>query len=131
MRLCFLKCVVAIGVLAGGPTSADAFYRSNPADALAPHILPAAMCGFSCRTGGRYIPGPPSVCLERGLNYCGSSREPPPPAFRGGGGPGIEFRFGDRGVGVAPVPGRGGGGGCRTVTIERDDGSVSRIRRCD
>ena len=27
--------------------------------------------------------------------------------------------------------GYGGGGGCRTVTIERDDGSVSRVRRCD
>ena len=24
-----------------------------------------------------------------------------------------------------------GGGGCRTVTIERDDGTVRRIRRCD
>ena len=24
-----------------------------------------------------------------------------------------------------------GGGGCRTVTIERDDGTVKRIRRCD
>jgi hypothetical protein len=23
------------------------------------------------------------------------------------------------------------GGGCRTVTIERDDGSMKRIRRCD
>ena len=23
------------------------------------------------------------------------------------------------------------GGGCRTVTIERDDGSVKRIRKCD
>jgi hypothetical protein len=26
---------------------------------------------------------------------------------------------------------RGYSGGCRTVTIERDDGSVRRIRRCD
>jgi hypothetical protein len=26
---------------------------------------------------------------------------------------------------------RGRFGGCRTVTIERDDGSVRRIRRCD
>lgn len=25
----------------------------------------------------------------------------------------------------------GFGGGCRTVTIERDDGSMKRIRRCD
>jgi hypothetical protein len=26
---------------------------------------------------------------------------------------------------------RGYHGGCRTVTIERDDGSVRRVRRCD
>jgi hypothetical protein len=42
---------------------------------------PAAVCGFSCRGGGRYIPGPPSVCFARGLNYCGPSRGyggPPP-----------------------------------------------------
>jgi hypothetical protein len=26
---------------------------------------------------------------------------------------------------------RGRFGGCRTVTIERDDGSVRRVRRCD
>ena len=26
---------------------------------------------------------------------------------------------------------RGRSGGCRTVTIERDDGSVRRVRRCD
>ena len=26
---------------------------------------------------------------------------------------------------------RGYRGGCRTVTIERDDGSVRRVRRCD
>ena len=36
---------------------------------------PVAMCGYSCRSGGRYIPGPPSVCYEEGLRYCGSSRE--------------------------------------------------------
>src|SRR5215204_7605065 len=42
---------------------------------------PVAMCGFSCRGGGRYIPGPPGVCYARGLNYCGPSRGyggPPP-----------------------------------------------------
>src|SRR4051812_29729651 len=37
-------------------------------------VTPAAMCGYSCRNGGRYIPGPPSVCEEEGLSYCGSSR---------------------------------------------------------
>jgi hypothetical protein len=57
--------------------------------------VPIAMCGYSCRSGGRYIPGPPSVCYEEGLNYCGSSR--------GGGGPppGRGFYGGD---------GYGGGG---------------------
>jgi hypothetical protein len=43
-----------------------------------PALSPAAMCGYSCRSGGRYIPGPPSVCYERGLNYCGSSRDAVP-----------------------------------------------------
>ena len=32
------------------------------------------MCGYRCEYGGRYIPGPPSVCQERGLNFCGPSR---------------------------------------------------------
>ena len=34
---------------------------------------------------------------------------------------------GDRAYGYE----RGRYGGCRTVTIERDDGSVHRVRRCD
>jgi hypothetical protein len=50
---------------------------------------PVAMCGFYCRSGGRYIPGPPGVCYARGLNYCGPSRGygPPPWAGRGFYGP--------------------------------------------
>ena len=36
-------------------------------------VTPAAMCGFRCRYGGFYIPGPPWVCFQRGLNYCGPS----------------------------------------------------------
>jgi hypothetical protein len=52
----------------------------------------AAMCGRSCDYGGRYIPGPPEVCYERGLNYCGSSRERPP-AER----PGLRLEFGRSG----------------------------------
>jgi hypothetical protein len=40
-----------------------------------PGLTPAAMCGRSCEYGGRYIPGPPEVCYERGLRYCGSSRD--------------------------------------------------------
>ena len=66
---------------------------------------PVAMCGFSCRGGGRYIPGPPGVCYARGLNYCGPSRgygPPPwagrryygPPRFYGGPGPYGPRRYG-------------------------------------
>ena len=40
-----------------------------------PGVTPAAMCGRTCEGGGRYIPGPPEVCYERGLRYCGSSRD--------------------------------------------------------
>ena len=86
------------------------------------------MCGRSCRNGGRYIPGPPSVCAEEGLNYCGSSR--------GGGGGGVGVVVPGTGIGVGVGPGGGGvyvapGGNCRTITVQRDDGSVRRIRRCD
>jgi hypothetical protein len=82
-------------------------------------ITPAAMCGYTCRSGGRYIPGPPGVCAENGLSYCGPSRG-------AGGPPAIIRREGYGGYGDS-----GGGGGCRTITIERDDGSVRRVRRCD
>jgi hypothetical protein len=87
---------------------------------------PVAVCGRRCEYGGRYIPGPPDLCYDYGLNYCGPSRRRPAPSV------------------VVPIPGVGGvgiyapgarpgygGGGCRRVTIERDDGSVRRIRRCD
>lgn len=83
----------------------------------------AAMCGRSCQSGGRYVPGPPEVCYERGLNYCGSSRQTP--------GPGIGVQIpGVGGVGIG-APAAPSYGNCRTVTVERDDGSVRRIRRCD
>ena len=49
-------------------------------------MTPIAMCGYSCRRGGRYIPGPPSVCSDEGLNYCGSSRDVGPRRFYDGGG---------------------------------------------
>jgi hypothetical protein len=39
---------------------------------------PVAMCGYTCRNGGRYIPGPPSVCYREGLEFCGSSRDAEP-----------------------------------------------------
>jgi len=76
-------------------------------------VLPAAMCGFRCEYGGRYIPGPPSVCYERGMRFCGPSRP-----------------YGDEGPRFYGRS-RDYEGGCRTVTIERDDGTVRRIRRCD
>jgi hypothetical protein len=52
----------------GGPTRAETFGIGGTA-------TPVAMCGYSCRSGGRYIPGPPSVCYDEGLRYCGSSRD--------------------------------------------------------
>ena len=89
---------------------------------------PVAMCGRSCRNGGRYIQGPPSVCQQYDLNYCGSSRRGP--------GPGMGLVVPGTGIGIGIGPGGGGvyvapGSNCRTVTVERDDGSVRRIRRCD
>jgi hypothetical protein len=98
-------------------------------------ITPAAMCGRSCRSGGRYIPGPPDVCYQNGLEYCGSSRDAGPgPGY--GPGPGVVVPVPGGGVGIGVGPGGPGlyvapGGNCRTITVERDDGSVRRIRRCD
>ena len=110
-----------------GAGSAEAFVGAPmPVDAAGLSATPVAMCGRTCRSGGRYIPGPPEVCYERGLEYCGSSR--------GGPGPGVGVVVPGAGVGVGVGPGGvvvGPTGNCRTVTIERDDGSVRRIRRCD
>lgn len=129
MRRGLVKYSLAAGMLiiGLGLSSAEAFVIKPglPEVGMDPAVIPAAMCGYSCRGGGRYIPGPPSVCEDRGLNFCGSSRDRGPPAvvipiprfFGGGPSRGDEYR--------------GRGGGCRTITIERDDGSVRRIRRCD
>ena len=116
-----------LGLHAGG---AEAFVGAPiPIDAASSvAATPVAMCGNSCRNGGRYIPGPPSVCEDHDLNYCGPSRRGPEPGagvYVPGTGIGIGVGPGGPGVYVAP------GGNCRTVTIERDDGSVRRIRRCD
>jgi hypothetical protein len=79
-----------IGLMLSGLGSfgaAASFIPPLPRDAIgAPAAIPGAMCGFSCRGGGRYIPGPPSVCYARGLNYCGSSRGYGPPPY-------VERRF--------------------------------------
>ena len=92
-------------------------------------VTPAAMCGRSCRNGGRDIPGPPEVCYQNGLEYCGSSRGPARE-------PGVGVVIPGTGIGIGVGPQGGGvyvapGSNCRTVTVERDDGSVRRVRRCD
>ena len=114
-----------------GAGSANAFVASPALTGISIDSLvtPAAMCGRTCRSGGRYIPGPPDVCYQRGLEYCGSSRG-------GGGGGGVGVVIPGTGVGVGVGPGGAGvvvapGGNCRTITVQRDDGSVRRIRRCD
>ena len=122
MRRGFLKIAPALLVFGLGASGAEAFVGSPAVPAtggIASLLTPAAMCGYSCRGGGRYIPGPPSVCAEEGLNFCGPSRPGPPGVVRGGP---DRFESRDR---------FREGGGCRTVTIERDDGTIRRIRRCD
>src|SRR4051794_36191112 len=67
---CFL--VSSAVVLGLGVSSASAFVagpRSPEAFGVAPSAMPVAMCGYTCRRGGRYIPGPPQVCYDRGLEY--------------------------------------------------------------
>jgi hypothetical protein len=61
------------------------------------------------RAQGVYI-GPGGVGIDTG-----------PPRYR------ERYYRGDRSYAYE----RGRFGGCRTVTIERDDGSVRRVRRCD
>src|SRR5262249_19943037 len=103
-----------------GATSAEAFVAAPiPADAASlSAAIPVAMCGRSCRGGGRYIPGPPSVCEQYDLNYCGPSGGGPAPGvgvYVPGTGVGIGVSPGGPGVYVAP------GGNCRTVTVQYDD----------
>jgi hypothetical protein len=110
----------ALLMLVFGLSNAEAFVgKPSAPDGIESLVSPAAMCGRTCRHGGRYIPGPPSVCEARGLEYCGSSRERGPSIGIPGTGVGIELRGPRR-----PQ-------NCRTITVERDDGSVRRIRRCD
>jgi hypothetical protein len=120
--------LLTLGIGAG---SAEAFVATPFAGLSTAQsvVTPAAMCGRSCRNGGRYIPGPPDVCYQNGLEYCGSSRDAGP-------GPGIVVPVPGGGVGIGIGPGGPGvyvgpGGNCRTITVERDDGSVRRVRRCD
>ena len=109
----------ALLTLCSGAGSANAFVASPALTAISagPLATPVAMCGVTCRNGGRYIPGPPEVCARNGLEWCG-------PRGRG------------PGVGVV-VPGVGGvvvgppRRECRTITRQRPDGSIVTVRRCD
>jgi hypothetical protein len=104
-------------LLLGFAALATGFGISSAAD--------AAMCGRTCGGGGRYFPGPPEVCAENGLNYCGPSR-------RGGGAVVVPpaVTIGPGGVGIAGPrvvePRRG----CRTVTVTRPDGTRITRRDC-
>jgi hypothetical protein len=111
-----------------GAGSANAFVASPALTGISVDLLatPVAMCGRTCRSGGRYIPGPPEVCYQQGLEYCGSSRGGPGPGVGVvGPGGGVGVQIGPGGVYVGPQQ------NCRTITVQRDDGSVRRIRRCD
>ena len=69
-----MKFGLAAGILVSlGLSGADAA-AARPETLGIAAATPVAMCGYSCRRGGRYIPGPPSVCYEEGLNFCGPSR---------------------------------------------------------
>jgi hypothetical protein len=127
-----LRLGLAAALVLGLAGNATALGPVTPAEVFgfAPTFTPAAMCGRTCSSGGRYIPGPPEVCYQRGLEYCGSSRDPAPnpPAVVV---PGLGLRIeggGGRGYREEPRP---RGDGCRTITVERDDGTVRRMRRCD
>jgi hypothetical protein len=105
----FAAGLLALGLGAGAAEAG--MNRLVPAEALGLDgaATPVAMCGYSCRSGGRYIPGPPSVCYAEGLRYCGSSRGGPPVIIerrrvfrdddfgRRGRGDGERSRRGDRG----------------------------------
>jgi hypothetical protein len=56
-----------------GASEADAFVGARAIITAEGAATPVAMCGRSCRSGGRFIPGPPRVCFQNGLEYCGPS----------------------------------------------------------
>jgi len=89
MHGALLKHAIVAGMLTGlglGAAEAAATRPTSPdALGLGAATEPAAMCGYSCRSGGRYIPGPPGVCRANGLNFCG-------PSGGGWGGPGYPRR---------------------------------------
>src|SRR3954452_13791544 len=123
VRIAFVS--AALLTLCLGAGSANAFIASPALTGISadPLATPVAMCGFSCRNGGRYIPGPPEVCARRGLEWCGPSRGGPGPGVGVGvpGVGGVGVGHGGVGVRVGPPP-----RDCRTITVQRDDGSVRR-----
>src|SRR4051812_49828901 len=106
MRRELLKYGLATAMLIGlGLTGADAAaIRPMSPEALGLGALstPAAMCGYTCSAVAD-VPGPPQVCYQRGLQYCGPSRGG---GYGGGGYGGGGYGGGGRGRG-----GRGGGAG--------------------
>jgi hypothetical protein len=98
-------------VLGLGVSSASAFAagpRSPEALGAAAMAEPAALCGYTCSAVAD-VPGPPQVCYQRGLQYCGPSR-----GGGGYGGGGYEGRGGyggGRGYGGGGYGGGGYGGG--------------------
>ena len=62
-----------------GTSGAEAFVGARATITAEGAATPVAMCGRSCRSGGRYIPGPPRVCFQNGLEYCGPSNGVGPP----------------------------------------------------
>ena len=95
MRAARLGSVLIALAFGLGLTGAEALVLKPGLPIVESVATPAAMCGRSCRNGGRYIPGPPEVCYREGLEYCGSSREAPtvvtpPGLYIGPGGIGID-----------------------------------------
>jgi len=103
-RYGFAAGMLLVGLGVSGAEASPSMASSTEATGLGATATPAAMCGFRCRYGGRYIPGPPSVCYEQGMNYCGPSGGYGGGGGRGGGGYG-------EGGGYGPRGGYGGGGG--------------------
>ena len=106
-----LATAMLVGLVLSGADAAATRPISPQALGLDTPTTPIAMCGYSCRSGGRYIPGPPSVCYEAGLNFCGSLRgwggPPPGRGFYGGGPYGVR----PYGYGGPPRGAYGYGGG--------------------
>ncbi len=63
--------------IALAPGGAEAWTGARTTLEAPSAIERVAMCGRNCRDGGRHVSGPPEVCAELGLLYCGPSGPPP------------------------------------------------------